>query len=75
MACGHPGLVARPQSLTLADLKARARREVDFTLECSGNHGFPSFTGGIGNARWGGTPLASLLQEAGVLDQATEVVF
>ena len=28
------GLVARPQSLTLADLKARARREVTFTLEC-----------------------------------------
>jgi DMSO/TMAO reductase YedYZ molybdopterin-dependent catalytic subunit len=69
------GLVARPQSLTLADLKARARREVDFTLECSGNHGFPSFIGAVGNARWAGTPLASLLQEAGVLEQGTEVIF
>jgi DMSO/TMAO reductase YedYZ molybdopterin-dependent catalytic subunit len=69
------GLVARPQSLTLADLKARARREVDFTLECSGNHGFPSFTGAVGNARWAGTPLASLLEEAGVLEQGTEVIF
>ncbi len=29
---GIAGLVARPLSLTLADLKARARREVDFTL-------------------------------------------
>ena len=37
---GITGLVARPQSLTLADLKARARHEVDFTLECSGNHGY-----------------------------------
>jgi DMSO/TMAO reductase YedYZ molybdopterin-dependent catalytic subunit len=69
------GLVARPQSLTLADLKARVRREVDFTLECSGNHGFDFFTGGVGNGRWAGTPLAWLLEEAGVLEQGTEVVF
>ena len=69
------GLVARPQSLTLADLKARARHEVDFTLECSGNHGFPFFIGGVGNARWAGTRLASLLEEAGVLEQGTEVIF
>jgi DMSO/TMAO reductase YedYZ molybdopterin-dependent catalytic subunit len=69
------GLVARPQSLTIADLKARPRREVDFTLECSGNTSAPFFIGGIGNARWGGARLATLLQEARVLDQATEVVF
>jgi len=41
------GLVARPQSLTIAGLKARVRREVDFTLECSGNHGFDNFIGTI----------------------------
>lgn len=69
------GLVARPQSLTIADLKARERREVDFTLECSGNNGFPWLIGAVGNARWAGTPLASLLQEAGVLQQGSEVVF
>jgi DMSO/TMAO reductase YedYZ molybdopterin-dependent catalytic subunit len=69
------GLVAREQTLTLADLKARARREVDFTLECSGNNGFPFFIGGIGNARWAGTPLAPLLRRAGVLDEGIEVVF
>ena len=34
---GIGGLVARPQSLTLADLKARTCREVEFTMECSGN--------------------------------------
>jgi DMSO/TMAO reductase YedYZ molybdopterin-dependent catalytic subunit len=72
---GITGLVARPQSLTLADLKARERREVDFTLECSGNNGFDWFTSGIGNARLAGTPLASLLEEAGVLEQGSEVVF
>jgi DMSO/TMAO reductase YedYZ molybdopterin-dependent catalytic subunit len=69
------GLVAREQTLTLADLKARTRREVDFTLECSGNNGFPFFIGGIGNARWAGTPLAPLLRRAGVLDEGIEVVF
>jgi DMSO/TMAO reductase YedYZ molybdopterin-dependent catalytic subunit len=73
---GIGGLVARPQSLTLADLRAaRPRREVTFTLECSGNHGFPFVIGAIGNARWAGTPLAPLLQRAGVLRQGTEVVF
>jgi DMSO/TMAO reductase YedYZ molybdopterin-dependent catalytic subunit len=69
------GLVARPRTLTLADLKARAHREVNFTLECSGDHGFDFFIGGIGNARWGGTPLAELLEEAGILKQGTEVIF
>jgi DMSO/TMAO reductase YedYZ molybdopterin-dependent catalytic subunit len=69
------GLVAHPQSLTLEDLKAREHREVEFTLECSGNTGLPFFIGGIGNARWGGTPLAPLLERAGVLEQGIEVVF
>jgi DMSO/TMAO reductase YedYZ molybdopterin-dependent catalytic subunit len=70
------GLVARPQSVTFDNLKARARQEVDFTIECSGNHGFPDVaTGLVGNARWGGTPLAPLLEEAGLLRQATEIVF
>src|SRR3954447_19024032 len=72
---GIGGLVARPQSLSLADLKARPRREVTFTLECSGNHGYPFVIGAIGNARWAGTPLAPLLQRAGVREQGTEVVF
>ena len=77
MAVGIGGLVRSPQSLTLADLKARARHEVDFTLECSGNNGtgLDFFIGGIGNARWGGARLAPLLEEAGILDEGTEVVF
>jgi DMSO/TMAO reductase YedYZ molybdopterin-dependent catalytic subunit len=72
---GIGGLVARPQSLALADLRARPRREVTFALECSGNHGFPFFIGAVGNARWAGTPLAPLLERAGILEQGTEVVF
>ncbi len=69
------GLVANPVSLSLRDLQARARREVEFTMECSGNTGLPFFIGGVGNARWAGTPLAPLLERAGVLEQGVEVVF
>src|SRR4029078_2921785 len=69
------GLVKKPLSLSLADLKARPRQEVIFTVECSGNHGYPFFTGGIGNARWAGTPLAAILEEAGVKENGIEVVF
>jgi len=69
------GLVRQPMTLTLSQLKARAGQEVITTLECSGNHGFPWFLGGIGTARWAGTPLAPILEEAGVLEQGIEVVF
>jgi DMSO/TMAO reductase YedYZ molybdopterin-dependent catalytic subunit len=69
------GLVKKPLTLTLDDIKARPRQEVTFTIECSGNHGFPDFIGGIGNARWAGTPLAPILEEAGVLENGIEVVF
>jgi len=69
------GLVKKPISLTLADIKARQRQEVTYTIECGGNHGFPWFTSGIGTAKWGGTPLAPLLKQAGVIDRGTEVVF
>jgi DMSO/TMAO reductase YedYZ molybdopterin-dependent catalytic subunit len=69
------GLVQKPLKLTLDAIKARPKQEVVFTVECSGNDGLPFFNGGIGNARWSGTPLAPLLEEAGVLDKGIEVVF
>jgi DMSO/TMAO reductase YedYZ molybdopterin-dependent catalytic subunit len=69
------GSVARPLKLTLDDIKARPRREVVFTLECSGNHGFPFVTCLIGNARWTGTPLAPILDEAQIRSTGREVVF
>ena len=61
--------------LTIEDIKSRPKQEVTFTLECSGNHGSPTFTGAIGNARWGGTPLAPILKEAGIHDNGIEVIF
>lgn len=69
------GLVERPLRLTLNDLMSLPRQEVVFTLECSGNHGFPWFLGGIGTALWAGTPLAPILVEAGVRENGSEVVF
>jgi DMSO/TMAO reductase YedYZ molybdopterin-dependent catalytic subunit len=69
------GLVRHPTTLSVADLKRRPRREVEFTLECSGNSGFPFVVGFVGNARWVGAELASLLKEVELLEEATEVVF
>jgi DMSO/TMAO reductase YedYZ molybdopterin-dependent catalytic subunit len=69
------GLVDKPMTMSLADIKARARQEVTFTIECSGNTGLPFFIGGIGNAKWAGTPLAAVLEEAGVQADGIEVVF
>ena len=62
-------------TLTLPAIKARPKQEVVYTIECGGNHGFPWFTSGIGTAKWGGTPLAPLLKQAGVMDRGSEVVF
>lgn len=69
------GLVDRPATLTLADLRARERQEATVTLECSGNSAFPFNPGLVGNATWAGAPLAPLLEEAGVRDGGIEVVF
>lgn len=69
------GLVAQPMTLTLDELKARERQEVTFTIECSGNSAFPFNKGLVGNATWGGTPLAALLEDAGIQENGREVVF
>lgn len=69
------GLVDNPMALSLGDIKRMPRQEVTFTVECSGNTGLPFFNGGIGNARWAGTPLGPVLQAAGVKANGIEVVF
>jgi DMSO/TMAO reductase YedYZ molybdopterin-dependent catalytic subunit len=69
------GLVEHPLTFTLDRLKALPRQEVVFTVECSGNHGFDWFTGGIGTAKWAGTPLAPILKQAGIRNRAVDVVF
>jgi DMSO/TMAO reductase YedYZ molybdopterin-dependent catalytic subunit len=69
------GLVDHPMTLTMADLQAWPRQELDFTIECSGNHGFAWNFGLVGNARWAGVALLPLLREAGIQDDAIEVAF
>src|SRR5947207_346073 len=69
------GLVRRPRTFTLAELKARPRREIIFTMECSGDRGFPFFISAVSTARWAGTPLAPILAETEPLENGIEVVF
>jgi sulfane dehydrogenase subunit SoxC len=78
------GRVARPLELTLADLRERPAQEVTATMECAGNGrallaphvvSQPWLLEAVGNATWTGVPLKSILEEAGPLDDAVEVVF
>jgi DMSO/TMAO reductase YedYZ molybdopterin-dependent catalytic subunit len=78
------GHVARPLSLSLAELKALGRAEIVAVNQCSGNsRGFsePRVRGGqlahgaMGNARWEGVPLKAVLDAAGVKAGAVDVVF
>jgi DMSO/TMAO reductase YedYZ molybdopterin-dependent catalytic subunit len=78
------GLVERPLSLSLADLRARPTVEVAVTMECAGNgraHVEPHVVSqpwlleAVGTARWRGTPVAGLLDEARIAEGATDVLF
>lgn len=69
------GLVDKPVSLTVDDIKAMPKSEVVMTLECAGNGSNPGFRNAVCNNRWTGTPLAPLLRERGIDPKTTEVVF
>jgi DMSO/TMAO reductase YedYZ molybdopterin-dependent catalytic subunit len=69
------GLVKKPRSLTLEELKNRKRKTITATLECGGNGMSAGFMGAIGNVKWTGTPLADLLAECAPLKRGVEVVF
>jgi sulfane dehydrogenase subunit SoxC len=78
------GRVARPLTLGIDDLRARARVELEVTMECAGNGramlsprpvSQPWLNEAVGTAAWRGTPVAPLLAEAGPFDDAVEVVF
>ncbi len=69
------GMVAKPLTLTLDEVKALPRQEVTSTIECSGNDGLPFLTSAVGNARWAGASLADTLKTAQIKDGALEVVF
>ena len=78
------GLVEKPLTLSLDDVKARPARTMAVTLECAGNGralteprplSQPWLEGAVGTAEWTGTPLAPLLVEAGLAAEAKEIVF
>jgi len=78
------GLVERPFSLSLDDLRERPAVEVVSTMECAGNgrvHVEPHVVSqpwlleAVGTARWRGATLAPLLEEAGIGEGAVEVLF
>jgi DMSO/TMAO reductase YedYZ molybdopterin-dependent catalytic subunit len=78
------GVVIRPLTLGLAELRSRAALEVAVTMECAGNGrarlepapvSQPWLLEAVGTARWRGVPLRALLEEAGLGSDATEVIF
>ena len=78
------GAVERPLSLDLEELQRRPQVSARVLLECAGNGrarfeprpvSQPWLLEAVGTAEWTGTPLAPLLEEAGVPADAVDVVF
>jgi DMSO/TMAO reductase YedYZ molybdopterin-dependent catalytic subunit len=67
------GLVERPTSLSLDQLKKMGAVDVVAGFECSGNRG--PLQGLCGNGRWTGIPLKKVLDTAGVKASAREFIF
>ncbi len=67
------GLVERPKSFSLDELRKMRSTELVFGFECSGNR--RPMQGLAGNGRWTGVPLKAVLDQAGVKPQAREFVF
>ncbi len=67
------GLVDRPVSLSLDQIRRMGNTELVAGFECSGNRG--PLQGLSGNGRWTGVPLRTVLDQAGVKPQAREFVF
>ena len=67
------GLVERPLSLSLDELKKMGNTEIVFGFECSGNR--RPLQGLSSNGRWTGVPLRAVLDRAGVKAEAREFVF
>jgi DMSO/TMAO reductase YedYZ molybdopterin-dependent catalytic subunit len=78
------GLVERPQSFSLRDLRNMRSHTVVATLECAGNGrsmlnppaaGEQWQLGAVSTAEWTGVPLVELLDRVGPTARASEVVF
>jgi DMSO/TMAO reductase YedYZ molybdopterin-dependent catalytic subunit len=67
------GLVDRPLTLSLDELRKMGSTELVAGFECSGNR--RPLQGLSGNGRWTGVPLRTVLDRAGVKPEAREIVF
>ena len=78
------GRVGRELSLSLDELRSRDAVTRAVTMECAGNGrarlephvvSQPWLLEAVGNAEWTGVPVAALLEEAGLADDAVEILF
>ena len=67
------GLVNTPKSLSLDEIRKMGSTELIAGFECSGNR--RPVQGLIGNGRWTGVPLKTVLDAAGLKTDAHEIVF
>jgi sulfane dehydrogenase subunit SoxC len=81
---GLIGLVENQMRLSLEDLRKRPALKLPVTMECAGNGralleprpvSQPWLLEAIGTAEWTGTPLRDLLLEAGIREEAREILF
>lgn len=66
------GLIERPMTVTYEQLLERPSASQIVTLECVGNTVAGEY---IGTAKWEGVPLRAILETAGVMPHAVDVVF
>jgi sulfane dehydrogenase subunit SoxC len=78
------GRVHSPLELPLQEIRARPKVTMPVMMECGGNGrahlaprpvSAPWHDEAVGCAEWTGTPLRPILEEAGLLDDASEILF
>lgn len=78
------GRVRNPVKLSLGDIKKRPKVRRSIVMECAGNgrsklpdrpESAPWDEEAVGCSEWTGTPLAPILEESGLLDDTTEILF
>lgn len=78
------GLVSNQSTLSLSEIQNFPKQTLPVLMECAGNNrsdlnprvpGNPFQNGAISNAVWAGTTMRHVLERAGVLDGAHEVLF
>jgi len=78
------GLVERPMTLSMNDIRSRPAVTRRVTMECAGNgrvlmppraESQPWLLDAVGNSEWTGTPLSPILEDAAIRPDAVDLVF